>query len=121
MLQFKKEIIKTSKPFSSVLTSFKGIGFYLANLVCFSCGILPKTPSNQLTRAQLNDVLNWVEVNLSDRYLFENNLSVKEAQGKKLHVKIKSYKGSRYSFSLPANGQRTKTNAKTAKRLQSKL
>ncbi|MAY74451.1 MAG: 30S ribosomal protein S13 [Phycisphaerae bacterium] len=117
-MPFKKETIRTSKSIVFILMSFKGIGFRLANLVCFSCGILPKTPGKKLTNLQLTNILNWIEVHLSNKYLFENRLTIEEVRRRKLHIKIKSYKGFRYSFSLPANGQRTKTNAKTAKRMQ---
>jgi small subunit ribosomal protein S13 len=33
------------------------------------------------------------------------------------HIELRSYKGLRYENKLPVNGQRTRTNARTCKRL----
>lgn len=57
------------------------------------------------------DCYTWLEVRIK-YYIFQNM--------KKL-VEINAYKGLRHKDSLPARGQRTRTNAKTKKRLKLKF
>nr|QBK37909.1 ribosomal protein S13 [Aurantiochytrium acetophilum] len=118
MIQFKKDLIKSKIFFASVLSTIYGIGPHLSKRICVSCGILSQTPAYIVTSTQQNQVLNWIEKNLLDDYKIEANLRKYIKDNKLLHMKIKSYKGFRYSSHLPVRGQRTKTNAKTVKKIR---
>lgn len=74
---------------------------------------LDKIKFIKLTNVDLKNQINFLKSNyLIDQFLFD----LKKKQ-KKQQVKIYSYKTMRLSLNLPLRGQRTKTNSKTAKKM----
>lgn len=107
------------------LLSYKGIGPKTASFILHKLGFTKKTKVTQLTSADLD------KLNLFLSYLrnltqvdgvfspIENNLNISNSQSLKSLFSTHSYRSSRLYLGYPANGQRTRSNANTAKRLRS--
>lgn len=97
----------------------KGFGFKSAKLLCYQCGVLPKTKIKTLTGTQKSFVFNWVDSFFKSTLYGERFVREKESRLKELK-KLKNIKSYRFFLGLPTNGQRTQTNAKTSKKLNGK-
>ena len=114
MIYFLNKKVDNKIPIKQALMRIFGVGSFLADSFCKKVGINPILKLDKVTSKQMSllvdtvfkDKNNFKEEELS-RYLYGN--SVKLAQ-------IRCYRGSRYKKGLPLRGQRTRTNAKTAKR-----
>jgi len=114
MIYFLNKKVKEKIPIKQALMRVFGVGSFLAGSFCKKVGINPILKLDKATPKQIALIIDTVfkdkdtfkEEELS-RYLYGN--SVKLAQ-------IRCYRGSRYKKGLPLRGQRTRTNAKTAKR-----
>jgi small subunit ribosomal protein S13 len=93
------------------LTYIFGIGHTTAVSIASQAGIDPQTRINSLTEEQLNSVRAIIEAS----YKVEGSLRGETTMNIKRLMDIGCYRGLRHRRGLPANGQRTKTNARTRK------
>lgn len=109
---FESEIPGNKSIFFS-LNYIYGLGKNSAMLVCKKLGFSKNLKTKNLSKDQINKLIKIIEsLNLSlASELKKSNLLVT----KKL-LSIKSYRGLRKSQGLPIRGQRTHTNARTAKK-----
>jgi len=87
-----------------------GIGPTKAQPLCDVTGIVPTTKVSDLSEEQLDSIRN--EVN---KMTVEGDLRREISMNIKRLMDLGSYRGIRHRRSLPVNGQRTKTNARTRK------
>ena len=92
------------------LTYIYGIGRSTSNKVLVEAGVEPDRKVKDLTEDEVRKLREKV-----DDLLVEGDLRRERSQNVKRLMEIGSYKGLRHRRSLPANGQRTKTNARTRK------
>jgi small subunit ribosomal protein S13 len=92
------------------LTYIYGIGRSTSNQVLADAGVSPDTYVKDLTEDEVRKLREKV-----DDLLVEGDLRRERSQNVKRLMEIGSYKGLRHRRGLPANGQRTKTNARTRK------
>ena len=92
------------------LTYIYGIGRSTANKVLAEAGVEPDRKVKDLTEDEVRKLREQV-----DDLLVEGDLRRETSQNIKRLMEIGSYKGLRHRRGLPANGQRTKTNARTRK------
>jgi small subunit ribosomal protein S13 len=96
------------------LTKIYGIGPNNAKYICKSLGFTENIRTYQLTNIQtfkLSRLLDNLDINTGP------DLKQQIVNFKKRLLNIKSYRGIRYNYGFPIRGQRTRTNAKTSKRL----
>lgn len=91
---------------------FFGVGKRTAQEVCSKVGIYPQMRMHQLDESLVMALVK----ELSGRKI-ETELRNEVLANIKLKYEIGSYQGIRHFQGLPVHGQRTKTNAKTAKKL----
>ena len=96
------------------LTYVYGIGRTSSNKILEKTGINPDTRVKDLTE---DDVAKLREV-IEHEYTVEGDLRRDVALNIKRLVEIDCYRGQRHRKGLPVRGQRTKTNARTLKRVQ---
>lgn len=92
--------------------AFYGLGFKSAQQVCSKLGFYPQMRVHQLTEQNAMALSKELsEMTLGAQLLSQvrSNIKLKRETG--------SYAGMRHSMGLPVHGQRTKTNAKTARKL----
>jgi small subunit ribosomal protein S13 len=92
------------------LTYIYGIGQSTANEVLADAKVDPNTYVKDLTEDEVRRLREKV-----DDLLVEGDLRREVSQNQKRLMEIGTYKGLRHRRGLPANGQRTKTNARTRK------
>ncbi len=92
------------------LTYIYGIGRSTSNKVLAVAGVEPDRKVKDLTEDEVRKLREQV-----DDLLVEGDLRRETSQNVKRLMEIGSYKGLRHRRGLPANGQRTKTNARTRK------
>jgi small subunit ribosomal protein S13 len=92
------------------LTYIYGIGRSTANKVLAEAGVEPDRKVKDLTEDEVRKLREQV-----DDLLVEGDLRRERSQNVKRLMEIGSYKGLRHRRGLPANGQRTKTNARSRK------
>ncbi|MBS3145385.1 30S ribosomal protein S13 [Candidatus Woesearchaeota archaeon] len=115
-----------SKEIQHALRKIKGIGFMMANAVCFSAGVENRKKAGELSAEEITKIEEvikdpkgipvWMYNRRKDydqgidKHLFTTNLNfAKEFDVKRLQ-KIKSYRGLRHAWGLPVRGQRTRSN-----------
>jgi small subunit ribosomal protein S13 len=92
------------------LTYIYGIGRSTSSKVLAEAGVEPDRKVKDLTEDEVRRLREKV-----DDLLVEGDLRRERSQNVKRLMEIGSYKGLRHRRGLPANGQRTKTNARTRK------
>ena len=92
------------------LTYIYGIGRSTSNKVLVDAGVEPDRKVKDLTEDEVRKLREQV-----DDLLVEGDLRRERSQNVKRLMEIGSYKGLRHRRGLPANGQRTKTNARSRK------
>lgn len=96
------------------LESIYGIGYFQSRLLCRKLGYSENLTISALTEDQLFDLINLIK---KSGLTLTTELKKFQALLLKREVRLKSYRGLRRIRGLPIRGQRTHTNAKTAKRL----
>ena len=109
---FESEILE-NKPIFFVLTQIYGIGKTTAVLICKNLGFSSNLKIKNLSKKQINKLVKTIE--LLNIQLASDLKKSKLITTKKL-ISIKSYRGLRKIQGLPVRGQRTHTNAKTARK-----
>ena len=92
------------------LTYVYGIGRSTSNTILAESEVAPDTYVKDLTEDEVRKLREKV-----DDLLVEGDLRRERSQNVKRLMEIGAYKGLRHRRGLPANGQRTKTNARTRK------
>jgi len=103
--------IPRDKKIKASLTYIYGIGHSTAMEILDKGGIDPEIRTKDLTDDQVQAIRNII----STDYKIEGALRTEQNMNIKRLMDIGSYKGLRHRRGLPANGQRTKTNARTRK------
>ena len=93
------------------LSYIYGIGHTTANKIVQQANIDPQTRIDALSEEQINQLRSVIE----NTYKVEGSLRGEVNLNVKRLMDIGSYRGLRHRRGLPANGQRTKTNARTRK------
>ena len=92
------------------LTYIYGVGRSTSNKILAEAGVEPDRKVKDLTEDEVRKLREKV-----DDLLVEGDLRRERSQNVKRLMEIGSYKGLRHRRGLPANGQRTKTNARSRK------
>ena len=92
------------------LTYIYGIGQPSARQICAALGLSPDTKVRDLTDDEVTKLRTYI-----DNLEVEGDLRRERTQALKRLSEIGAYRGLRHRRGLPANGQRTKTNARTRK------
>ena len=93
------------------LTYIYGIGQPSARQICAALGLSPDTKVRDLTDQEITKLREYIDGNLQ----VEGDLRRERTNAIKRLSEIGAYRGLRHRRGLPANGQRTKTNARTRK------
>ena len=93
------------------LTYIFGIGRATALKVIEGTGLSPDEKIRDLTDPEITKLREYIDTNLQ----VEGDLRRERTQAVKRLSEIGAYRGLRHRRSLPVNGQRTKTNARTRK------
>jgi small subunit ribosomal protein S13 len=111
--------------FESKLPEFKSIYFALSYiygigktrsfLICKKLGFSSNLKVKNLSSQQINNILKLIE---SLNFILANDLKRLNLLVKQKLISIKSYRGLRKKKGFPVRGQRTHTNAKTAKKIR---
>ena len=118
MLYLLETKLSEKKSIFFALTQIYGIGKSTAFLICKKLGFSVNLKVKDLTQEQIVEILQVVELlNLT----LNNELKKFKSLSLKKLITIKSYRGLRRVRGLPVRGQRTHTNAKSAKKKQTIL
>jgi small subunit ribosomal protein S13 len=93
------------------LTYIYGIGRKTADEIIASTGVDPDTRVKDLSEEDVAKIRDYIDHNVKT----EGDLRREKAYDIKRLVEIGCYRGVRHRKGLPCRGQRTKTNARTAK------
>lgn len=105
--------ISDNKSVLYALTNVYGIGKARASLICSKLGFSTNLKIRDLTKEQITKLIKIVQT--LNIILASDLKKIKVLTAKQL-VSIKSYRGLRRNQGLPVRGQRTHTNAKTARK-----
>ena len=103
--------IPNQKRVEIALTYIYGIGRKSTNDILAKTGINPDTRAKDLTEEEVAKLRDEIE----NAYTVEGDLRRDNALNIKRLVEINCYRGIRHRKGLPVRGQRTKTNARTAR------
>ena len=92
-----------------------GIGKTRSILICKKLGFSYNLKVKNLSSGQTNQISKLIE---SSNFILANELKRLNLLSKQKLLAIKSYRGLRRKQGFPVRGQRTHTNAKTAKRIR---
>ena len=95
-----------------------GIGNYNSTIICKKLGFSKNFKVSELTEEQKFNLVKLIE---TSKFLINSDLKLLLINKQKKLVNIKSYRGLRKLKGFPVRGQRTKSNAKTAKKINSKI
>lgn len=115
MLYIFESEIPESKSLMFSLLYIYGIGKFHSNLICKKLGVSINYKTKDLKSDQKRLLIKIIE---------SLNISISSDLKKKIDLNnlrltdIKSYRGLRKSYGLPVRGQRTHTNAKTARKIK---
>ena len=111
MLNFN--LINKKKQNYIILKNIYGISKKTAMNICYSLGLNPLAKATKLINVDIQKINYYIEKNIKTEVKLKYSIDTKI----KNLIKLKNYKGKRHFFSLPVRGQRTRDNAKTAKKL----
>nr|AAG23667.1 ribosomal protein S13 [Thraustochytrium aureum] len=108
---------KKNKTLFNVLRDTKSIGPIKIKYIAKITGLSLKTPISLFSESQLEHLSIWIEKNFTGSNCIHTEFLQIKSEEKKKIIASKSLRSLRFKKGLPVRGQRTKTNAKTAKRL----
>ena len=114
MLYILETKLPENKSIFFALTYIYGIGEKTSILICKKLGFSVNLKVKDITQDQSIDILKVID---SSQLLLSNELKKLKILTLKKLVSIKSYRGLRRSKGFPVRGQRTHTNAKSARKL----
>ena len=109
---FESELSNNKLIFISLISIY-GIGKYNSQLICKKIGFSNNLKIKDLSKEQINELIKIID---SLNLLLSNDLRKSRQLILKNFITMKSYKGLRRKQGLPVRGQRTHTNAKTARK-----
>lgn len=113
MLYIFESELPENKSVEFSLRYIYGIGKYQAHLICKKLGVCLNLKIKNLKIDQKTSLIKIIEnLNIS----ISSDLKKKMALNNSRLSSIKSYRGLRKEYGLPVRGQRTHTNAKTARK-----
>jgi small subunit ribosomal protein S13 len=104
--------LKNKKIVSIGLEAIFGVGKKKANEICNYAGISKDARVGDLPNVKKNLIINYIEREMEINEDLRQTLKLSNEKQKR----IKSYRGQRAKYKLPRRGQRTHTNARTAKK-----
>ncbi|AGO28331.1 30S ribosomal subunit protein S13 [Candidatus Tremblaya phenacola PAVE] len=104
--------IDDSKRVGIGLTAIYGIGRSSSHKACSFCDINPLKKIKDLTESDVRKLKMEIE-----KFLIEGDLRRYTTSNIKRLVNINCYRGIRHKKGLPSRGQRTRTNARTKRRM----
>lgn len=113
MLYLLETNLPEQKSVFSALTRVHGIGKRTAFLVCKKLGFSINLKVKNLSQEQIEEILKVID---SLELSLNNELKKLKSISLKKLVNIKAYRGLRRVRGLPVRGQRTHTNARSAKK-----
>lgn len=114
MLYIFNKTISDSKSILYSLTILYGINEFQSKKICKNIGVNPQITLNKLKNNHVNRLINYINKNLKVEQLLK-----KEKQRRLSELmEIKSIRGIRQNRGLPVRGQRTHTNARTARKVR---
>lgn len=111
MLRILGVNLPEEKRIEVALTYLKGIGIYRSRKMLSEIGIDPNTRGTKITSEEVSKIQKYIESN----YKVEGELNRILMMNVKRLKEIGCYRGTRHAKSLPARGQRTKTNSRTVR------
>lgn len=99
------------------LQNIYGIGLSRAKHVCKKIGVNPWKKLEQVNASKIREIIKEIR----SSYMLDIELKRATTNAIRKEMDLRSYKGLRHRYSLPVNGQRTRSNARTAKQLLKKL
>jgi len=111
---FESNLPKT-KSIYFALNYVYGIGKSRSFLICKRLGFSPNLKVENLSTGQVNKIVKLIE---SLNFALANDLKRSNLLIKQKLVSIKSYRGLRRKNGFPVRGQRTHTNARTARKIR---
>jgi len=105
--------IPKEKRIEIALTYLFGVGRDVSNRILKEAEISPSKRAKELTEGEVSRITNIIQKSQSFR--LEGDLRRDISQNIKRLIDIGSWRGMRHKKSLPARGQRTRTNARTRK------
>jgi len=113
MLLYKQIDLPENKEIRNSLSNIYGFGYYKAILVCSKIGICYPFLFNNLNIYNFN-----ILCCILDYFTYVETKIIRFIQSRIFrHIDLQTYRGCRFKFKLPVRGQRTRSNAKTCKRL----
>lgn len=106
--------LKSEKLLLTQMTTFFGIGLKSSILLLNKFGLTKDCKVKDLTISQYNNLFKELE-----NLVIDKKLKAVIAENLKRKILMKSYQGLRLVKGYPVRGQRTRSNAKTAKKLNS--
>ena len=107
--------ISEKKTVKYALQKVFGIGKKNTKIICYRLGFSNNFKVRDMSKEQILSLIKLIE---NSTLLINNDLRKKNSTLLKTSIEIKSYRGLRRLNNLPVRGQRTHTNAKTAKRFK---
>ena len=104
--------ISNSKTLQFSLQKIYGLGNYQTSIICKKLGFVANLKTSKLTNDQIIKLIKTIE---NSNLKITSELKKLQVFTLKILIDIKCYKGLRRIKGLPVRGQRTHTNAKTAK------
>ena len=105
--------LKSSKSIAFSLKNIYGLGHFQIKFICKKLGFSCNLKTSNLSNDQIVKLVKIIE---NSEFKLTNELKKLQIFNLKKLVDIKCYSGLRRIKGLPVRGQRTHTNAKTAKR-----
>ena len=115
MIYLLETELPKNKPILFALTKVYGIGKKQSSIICKKLGFSTNCKVIELSHEQTNELIKLIE---NSNLVLSNDLKKLQVLFLKKLINIKAYKGLRKILGLPIRGQRTHTNAKTARRFR---
>lgn len=96
------------------LTAIFGIGITTAKKICIALEIDPLLRASELSAKQIHTLTNYI----GNNFVVGDDLKKEKHEAARNLVDINCYRGNRLKKGLPCRGQRTRCNAKTARKIK---
>ena len=117
MLHLLETNLPRQKSIYFALTKIYGIGQTTSKVICKKLGFSLNLKVKELSQNQITDISKTISLN---NILINNELKKKKFLSVQTLIVTKTYRGLRKVKGLPVRGQRTHTNAKSAKKTNKK-
>ena len=104
-----------------ILKRIPGVSKNKVNFICKKTGILQNCPWSLLSETQVRWLSSWLESNFVGSHAINLDFKRKEEIHLALLKRMRHYHGLRLSQGLPVRGQKTHSNAKTARRISKNI